>query len=278
MQTNERKIKTPPPVAEALKTYLRGNATIRRAFKLDLDKHRVDADLRQVYAHIAGTQTLDTHTLSHIAQAAQWLTGGNKWGLILMGSVGNGKTTLQQSIDTLLRFYRDQRIATSLSLKYVKATDLAKWATARATDDAAREYNGCKTTRMLLLDDLGEEASEVLDYGTVKTPVSDVLMHRYENWGATVITTNLDTEDFTAQVWRSPGRPHATDVFLHRFRKYFLPMIPISNSDVSTIIRAASSLRKLRPDNIRQANAIRMILQISNKLINRTKNERTERI
>jgi DNA replication protein DnaC len=45
---------------------------------------------------------------------------------------------------------------------------------------------------VLAIDDLGEEAKEVMSYGNVITPLVDIIESRYDSRKMTFFTTNLD--------------------------------------------------------------------------------------
>ena len=47
---------------------------------------------------------------------------------------------------------------------------------------------------MIAIEDMGREATEVLDYGNVLNPVIDLIEYRYDNQLFTAITTNLTSK------------------------------------------------------------------------------------
>ena len=52
----------------------------------------------------------------------------------------------------------------------------------------------------------------------------------------------------------------------------------ISKSDTTTIIRAAKSLRNLRPEGLKEQNAIRLLQIVARKLQNRMDVEATQEV
>ncbi len=48
---------------------------------------------------------------------------------------------------------------------------------------------------MLAIDDMGVEATEVLDYGNALTPIKDLIEYRYDAQLFTMISTNLTAEE-----------------------------------------------------------------------------------
>ncbi|MCM1005080.1 MAG: ATP-binding protein [Prevotella sp.] len=126
-----------------------------------------------------------------ILKAAQWLTNPyGKPGLMLNGYCGNGKTTLAQAIKRLVRF------VTEKELGYSKAKQMrfftAKQIVRRLQCDA-KLYQKLFTEEMLIIDDLGEEPKEVMIYGSIETPLIDLISERYAKRLLTIITTNLQT-------------------------------------------------------------------------------------
>lgn len=58
----------------------------------------------------------DEATQSHIEKAAKWLTGNHKPGLLLHGTVGNGKTTLVRAIGSLIGYCTKAYIQTGVKM------------------------------------------------------------------------------------------------------------------------------------------------------------------
>ena len=54
-------------------------------------------------------------------------------------------------------------------------------------------YNYLKSCRKLIIDDLGEDATEIPLYGINYTPIKDVILERYENGLVTIISSNLNS-------------------------------------------------------------------------------------
>lgn len=116
----------------------------------------------------------DLNTRDKALRVARWLTSSQLRGLILMGSLGNGKSTMLKAIHLLFK--------------------------RRGTLWNANEiYAGFKDMRMLfhkdspflLIDDLGVEADKCMNYGEVSYPVSQLLLYRYDRRLTTIIATNL---------------------------------------------------------------------------------------
>lgn len=149
----------------------------------------------------------DGYTSLHIQEAARWLTDPcPKFGMLLCGQCGNGKSTLVRAIRSLIQLlyssssYDDQR--------YLRIVD-AKEIVAKAKADYRQFTDLCKTD-MLAIDDLGIEPSEVLDYGNVLNPAIDLLTRRYNDQLFTLVTTNLTPQQI---------REHYGDRIADRFNE-----------------------------------------------------------
>lgn len=124
-----------------------------------------------------------------ISQMAMWLTNGDgKFGMMLCGTCGNGKTTFLKALRTLLNRLQvlndydnstyGLRIATSKEIVQLYKTNYENW----------RKL--CRYS-MLAIDDLGCEPTELVDYGNVSNPIIDLLSIRYDEQLLTLISTNM---------------------------------------------------------------------------------------
>ena len=120
---------------------------------------------------------------------ANYLTGGSKkFGLMFCGLCGNGKTTWAKAL---------QLLASGLNLKnpinnlyYVfplwNAKDLATRSKGNYSD-----WRNVMRYQLMIVDDLGTEPREVMEFGNVYTPLIDLITTRYEEQLYTIFTTNL---------------------------------------------------------------------------------------
>lgn len=154
------------------------------------------------------TYIADGPTTQHINDIAVWLTSPNpKFGMLLCGQCGNGKTTLVQALRTLVAYrFKGQR-----TLRIVDAKEIC----AIAKADYERFKALCRE-QLLAIDDLGIEPAEILDYGNVLNPVIDLLTARYNEQLFTIVTTNLTP----AQI-----REHYGDRIADRFNEMFSRII-----------------------------------------------------
>ena len=120
---------------------------------------------------------------------ANYLTGGSKkFGLMFCGLCGNGKTTWAKAL---------QLLASGLNLKnpinnlyYVFPLWNAKDLTMRSKG----KYNDWRNVmryQLMIVDDLGTEPREVMEFGNVYTPLIDLITTHYEEQLYTLFITNL---------------------------------------------------------------------------------------
>lgn len=126
---------------------------------------------------------------SQLSQMAHWLSSRNsKFGMVLCGGCGNGKSTMLKAFQQLLNFlnlpapygqgYYGIQIVDAKYIAYLCKTDYSAFLKLASKD-------------MLGIDDLGTEPKEIMDFGNVFTPIIDLLTKRYEEQLFTIITTNL---------------------------------------------------------------------------------------
>ena len=116
-------------------------------------------------------------------------TGGSKkFGLMFCGLCGNGKTTRAKAL---------QLLASGLNLKNPINNLYYVFPLCNAKDLAMRSkgnYNDWRNVmryQLMIVDDLGTEPREVMEFGNVYTPLIDLISTRYEEQLYTIFTTNL---------------------------------------------------------------------------------------
>lgn len=112
-----------------------------------------------------------------------------KFGFILSGSVGNGKTTMVRAIQQWLNFLRRKYMPDGDGMMMASSKSIVKWAQDKSSWDFI-----CRVP-LLCIDDLGSEPAEVMDYGNANTPIVDLLEVRYSRMLFTAATTNLTPKE-----------------------------------------------------------------------------------
>lgn len=131
----------------------------------------------------------DEHTRQHIKLLAAYLTRDNpKFGVLLCGNCGNGKTTMLYAFQSALNCLNDRGYFENPRDIGIRIVD------ARESFELAKNYDRFKDVRgfrMIGLEDIGREATEVMDYGNIISPIIELIEYRYDHQLFTFITTNL---------------------------------------------------------------------------------------
>lgn len=131
----------------------------------------------------------DEPTREHIRLLAAYITQENpKFGVLLCGNCGNGKTTLLYAFQSALNFLNDRGYFENPRDIGIRIVD------ARESFELAKNYERFKDVRayrMIGLEDIGREATEVMDYGNIISPIIEMIEYRYDRQLFTFITTNL---------------------------------------------------------------------------------------
>lgn len=180
---------------EELKSRLLRQKTIRPRFSFPMtEEQAVDLLTASYMAEVEYRHRLfvdDAETRDNISRLAKFLTSANqKFGIMFCGICGNGKTTLlyafQSAINLLSRYGAFEDRNTGMMI--IDAKDIAHYA-----KDFQR-FRELKTRPMIGIEDMGREATEVLDFGNILNPVIDLIEFRYNAQLFTAITTNLTSE------------------------------------------------------------------------------------
>lgn len=182
-----------------MKLQLLHQKTSKEYFKWPLTQQQAEDLLLAAYmAEVESRNRVyidDSNTRNNISRIAGHLVAPKKFGLMLAGTCGNGKTSLLKAIQSATNF---------LNLKYEVRSDKEE-KIAISIIDVKDIIANCKDYQMmevykktpyLGIDDMGKEPKEVLDYGNVCNPVIDLIEYRYDKQLTTFITTNLTPDEF----------------------------------------------------------------------------------
>lgn len=125
-------------------------------------------------------------------KAAQYLTSnGRKSWFILSGNVGTGKTTLMTAIRRTLDHY-------FIPCKMFRASDFPVLFL-NNTELAERQLLRGDWCKVLLLDDIGVEQTEIKEYGNIIQPFVKIVEERYNRRLPLIVSTNLSSDEIGAQ-------------------------------------------------------------------------------
>lgn len=133
----------------------------------------------QLYVEQRGRTYLpDDHTQECLKKVTNWMLQSKRFGLLLIGPIGSGKTTTLRSIKRV--YERAEKIDADTIYANAKKNE--------AIDDSVYSQN------LLLLDDLGAEPEKCKIYGDELHPLRRFIIKRYDLYLPTIITTNLTTK------------------------------------------------------------------------------------
>lgn len=140
-----------------------------------------------------GTVEYDDMTTKNLRLVAETLTGdGHKFGLLLAGTCGNGKTTTMRAVQSVVKLLNNtyyNRSGQRIGNRLLEAKEITQ------LSDKDGQLTVYKTVPVLFLDDLGREPTEVLKYGNVSSPITELLEYRYNQRLTTIVTTNLEPSE-----------------------------------------------------------------------------------
>ncbi len=140
-----------------------------------------------------GTVEYDEMTTKNLRLVAETLTGdGHKFGLLLAGTCGNGKTTTMRAVQSVVKLLNNtyyNRSGQRIGNRLLEAKEITQ------LSDKDGQLTVYKTVPVLFLDDLGREPTEVLKYGNVSSPITELLEYRYNQRLTTIVTTNLEPSE-----------------------------------------------------------------------------------
>ena len=142
-------------------------------------------DLWVIYSQLVNVKNpgkeVNDSCIKYLKRIAKWLTTSNsKDSLLIVGSVGNGKTTLLKSV----KIYIDNLHKCDYWVTFQTAKELYKNFDIAPTNPYKHP--------LYIIDDLGAEPTERIDFGNTVTPMIDIICYRYNRDLPFIATTNID--------------------------------------------------------------------------------------
>lgn len=167
------------------------------AFKLPMSVDEAEQYIRGAFeAQVelrGGAVQYDEMTVRNLRLVAETLAGdSHKFGLLLAGTCGNGKTTTMRAVQSVVMLLNNtyyNRCGQRIGNRLLEARGIAQ------LSDKTGTLNIYQTTPLLFIDDLGREPTEVMRYGNVTSPITELLEYRYNQRLTTIVTTNLEPSE-----------------------------------------------------------------------------------
>ena len=167
------------------------------AFKLPMTVDEAEQYIRGAFeAQVelrGGKVQYDEMTERNLRLVAETLAGdSHKFGLLLAGTCGNGKTTTLRAVQSVVKLLNNtyyNRSGQRIGNRLLEAKEITQ------LSDKDGQLTVYKTVPVLFLDDLGREPTEVLKYGNVSSPITELLEYRYNQRLTTIVTTNLEPSE-----------------------------------------------------------------------------------
>lgn len=167
------------------------------SFKFPMTVDEAEAYIRGAFeAQVelrGGTVEYDEMTTKNLRLVAETLAGdSHKFGLLLAGTCGNGKTTTLRAVQSVIKLLNNtyyNRSGQRIGNRLLEAKEITQ------LSDKDGQLTVYKTVPVLFLDDLGREPTEVLKYGNVSSPITELLEYRYNQRLTTIVTTNLEPSE-----------------------------------------------------------------------------------
>jgi DNA replication protein DnaC len=179
--------------AEALMSQLRHRMIMKDRFKLPMTKEdAVKVITAAVQVEVESRHrkfVLNNMLKEQVTVMADWLTSDStKFGMLMCGQCGNGKSTLVKAFQRILNQanLRDEYNSSHYGIVIIDSKELVNL---RLNNYA--EWQTLIQREMLAVDDLGTESIEINQYGNIITPLIDLLTKRYDKQLFTLVTTNL---------------------------------------------------------------------------------------
>lgn len=194
---------------------------MRQGFCIDYPVKKLSELIVYCYAYEVSLRGRKSECMGDLTAAAkkvaEMLNGfGPSFGAIIMGHVGNGKTTFMKAVQRTFNclVYRGL-LPSDYGLRIVQAKDI------HSSEKNENRFKLLCRDDLLGIDDLGAEPKEELVYGRPTTPIVDLLEYRYSRQLVTFVTTNLTPEQI-----RTKYGERISD----RCREMFIPIVFKGNS------------------------------------------------
>lgn len=144
--------------------------------------------------------------IEEIGRIARWLEKPHRHGLLLLGNVGSGKTTIARAIRKVINHLDIGRFIDNKGLMIAKGwiaygkikNESTNWMNEVSAVNLCRivesdKFDKAKECAALMIDDIGSEPEIVKVYGNEQSPVAELIDWRNDHQLFTIATSNLST-------------------------------------------------------------------------------------
>lgn len=134
----------------------------------------------------------DSYTVNHLVKMAKAATSeSTKFGIILGGTFGNGKTTMMYAFRRAVNdIYNAGLFKESMGEYWRPQFEIYEAVDFEDIIKDRKEFKRISNLNMLGIDDLGVQKNKVFDWGNVVEPIKRLIEYRYSRQLFTFITTN----------------------------------------------------------------------------------------
>ena len=138
----------------------------------------------------------DRYVISNLKRISEYLSSNSsKFGIMLCGVYGNGKTTMLYAFQNVINFLVDKDVFHSkdVGIRIIDTRELV------SISRDNKEFSRALNYGMIGIEDLGKEQTGIVDYGNLINPVIELIEYRYNRQLFTFITTNLTPKEIRSK-------------------------------------------------------------------------------
>lgn len=150
----------------------------KELFEIQLNKIILSRNIKRSFEFTEENKRVINQIYFYCTNNKEKFIGNLDKGIMIVGKNGVGKTLILKS------FCNTVALLSTLNITQIHAKKIQKM--------VLLKEDGFYERRPLLIDDLGKEQKEFIDYGTKISPIPDLLSLRYDNGALTFATSNYN--------------------------------------------------------------------------------------
>ncbi len=152
------------------------------------------AEVERKMCDFVKTENLRTQ----IANIARLMFNSRRWGLLIRGSFGNGKTTMANTIKYAVNQLTNEHYFSEGEIfdwEWMQSVNAREMVNLYIADKDNGRFTDMKRRLWLIVDDIGLDPAEIMVYGTKFYPFLELIDYRYERRLPTVLVSNLKRDE-----------------------------------------------------------------------------------